>query len=1096
MGIREWERVFGNIDSLASSGVESRVLISGRPVSMKKIRRARRYHQAKNGPGKHSRVESGSLDQTTSNNNPSDVVIEIQDSNGQWSQYTTPVDKNANLSQHQPTSGTREQDSSILSPRFQSSTSSLVSNNSITAGAYEGSAQPMDFSFVGYEAQASHQVLGYELYADITFPGSDLMVPPENPTDLLQFPPATSHLENLPFEQFERDLILERLQLATCPSPMQESGLLCGIQKLAFTFATEAATVMTQANRKSYRENLRSAVRQLQTLHSILPGVRRGTTPPPINEVEFHRLLLYSCANGFVGLDGIPFEIFFRFFNRGSNATSLLSRLFQDNPSHIVRSLAENLFRAAIESGDHNTTRFFLSTGLVSVDDTIFIVDGEKYTPLERAAELQRLKVIKTLLQFDPDVNKTFFNKYYHLGIPIEGSLGRLILGICPKNRTKRNHKLFSPEYLEVVDLLIQAGAKIYGSSIHNALLRFARMDLAKKLLRRLVPSDHSAAFFTASLEDGANNMDWIVRELTDQETAEIITKILSDCEQVGCKQCLTQFSDEISRAISFSAKRGHIKVVRSSFQHAKSLAQILSGAIRSGNRTLIEFVFAQNPNVSQDFPADIDTYFQRGSRRSKHTTPLAEAIDARDIALIKRLEDEGALENLDFILSKTRISRFVCAITAAIRVGDIEYVKKLLLHHPEALVHELEEALYCALKYRRESVVRLLFDLGAGESEFSLIEAYKWGNKSVLAELMSNPSVIFSLEFTESLKLDDADMGMFNFFHQSGRLTRNTLSRCISIAIRWDDREMLNDLLGSGADAMDEQALGDAVNGHNDMLRMLLEHIPPTKMPIRSFGTEAVKATILQDPSNIEALELLLDCTAVDFRSTKYAHDFSPLGLAIKKDALRGYPDFPLTIKLLDMGCDVEQIVSFGRIQGVQVNKTPILIAIQTKNSSMVQFLLNRGADINKEATYGIKRTPLGAAAEQGSLDLVELLLQRGAKANDKPAERWGATALQCAAMSGNCNIAALLLDNGALLYDPPSAYNGRTPIQGAAEYGRVDMIQFLWNASHGLGFPAEDCRKAMELAKENGHMACKDLILKLAVMSGNIPMIEMGAC
>ncbi|KAI1771207.1 ankyrin [Hypoxylon cercidicola] len=1095
--VHEWEKVLETIDSLASRGVKSRVLVSDHIVPMNKVRRARRHCQANARLGKRRRVEEDSHDDAANNGSASDVVIEIQDSSGQWSQYTTPVDGDIAPNHHQTCSITQEQGNYVPSPRLQSFTPGLISDSWLTTDVNEG-VQSMDFSLVEYEIQEVPQpfvqygpyVDNTGLYADNIFPGLELAISPSHLTDLLPYPPATSHLNDLPFEQFERDLKLKRLQLAAFPSPTQEFGLLPGVQRLAFMFATDAATIMTQVNGKPFRENLEHAGIQLQTLHSILPRSQKGGPLQMTEEVELHRLLLYSSANGFMGLGGVPIETVFRFLSQKSNATSLLSRLFQHNPGHIGTSLAENLFHAAIESGDHNATRFFLQTGLVNVYKTFFIVNGEKYTPLERAAELQGLKVVKELLRFKPEVNKTFFNR--PVFIPIEGVLGFLIIGICPKDETKRNHSPFALEYLEVVELLIEAGAEIHASSICGALRRFARMDLAKKLLCRLPPSDHCKALYGLP-----SNCQLIAEEFTDEEATEAMAKILSDCEQTKCKRCLSLYSDELNDSIVMGAKRGHIKLVRSLFQHAKSPTEILSAAIRGGNHELVEFVLAQRPDISRAPAAPIAA--------GEYTTPLAEAIDAGDSALIKRLENEGALENLDG-------HRFVPAIAAASKVGNIDYARKLLLHHPKFHAKEIKKALLEAIKHRRERIVKLFLDVGAQLDYFSdtnlIIEAYKWGSQTVLDDLMStfpDFDISYSSRYVRLLESAVSDMGEFlQRFHQSGRLDRDCLTSCLQITVSRGDGEMLNYLLELGADPMNNSVLVNAVDGHNDMLRILLEHIPPTKMPIRSFGTRAVRKAIGQNPSNIEALELLLACSAVDFKlpivnyypgQIQQSEQSSPLGSAIQRDVTSGCSDFPLTRRLLDVGCDVDQIVNIRWADnGLRVNKTSILIAIQTKSKSIVQFLLSRGADVNKEAIHGIKRTPLQAAAEQGSLDLVELLLQHGANVNGKPAEYRGATALQCAAMSGNCNIAALLLENGALLYNSSSTFDGRSPIQGAAEHGRVDMIQFLWNASLGVGFPTEECRRAMELAEENGHMACRNLILELAVMSGNIPMVEMS--
>jgi hypothetical protein len=63
--------------------------------------------------------------------------------------------------------------------------------------------------------------------------------------------------------------------------------------------------------------------------------------------------------------------------------------------------------------------------------------------------------------------------------------------------------------------------------------------------------------------------------------------------------------------------------------------------------------------------------------------------------------------------------------------------------------------------------------------------------------------------------------------------------------------------------------------------------------------------------------------------------------------------------------------------------------------------------------------------------------------------------------------------------------------------------MIEFLWkNKSTGFGvagfgvagFDEKQCRRAMELAEDNGHNACRDLIAELsqASASTSVPAVE----
>jgi len=54
---------------------------------------------------------------------------------------------------------------------------------------------------------------------------------------------------------------------------------------------------------------------------------------------------------------------------------------------------------------------------------------------------------------------------------------------------------------------------------------------------------------------------------------------------------------------------------------------------------------------------------------------------------------------------------------------------------------------------------------------------------------------------------------------------------------------------------------------------------------------------------------------------------------------------------------------------------------------------------------------------------------------------------------------------------------------LEGAAENGRLDTITLLWNAVSSKRFvdDVKQCNRAMKLAKENGHIACRELIQQL---------------
>jgi ankyrin repeat protein len=96
------------------------------------------------------------------------------------------------------------------------------------------------------------------------------------------------------------------------------------------------------------------------------------------------------------------------------------------------------------------------------------------------------------------------------------------------------------------------------------------------------------------------------------------------------------------------------------------------------------------------------------------------------------------------------------------------------------------------------------------------------------------------------------------------------------------------------------------------------------------------------------------------------------------------------------------------------EIGWTPLLMASSGRNSkdgSVVRFLLEHGADINVQNQFG--RTPLHEASHYGVLEIVRLLLEHGADVEAKYND--GKTALQEAVERGHDEVVELLREHGA---------------------------------------------------------------------------------
>ncbi|RYP74904.1 hypothetical protein DL769_003910 [Monosporascus sp. CRB-8-3] len=452
--------------------------------------------------------------------------------------------------------------------------------------------------------------------------------------------------------------------------------------------------------------------------------------------------------------------------------------------------------------------------------------------------------------------------------------------------------------------------------------------------------------------------------------------------------------------------------------------SKVLSASIRGNSSDLIDLILEQNPNVAGD-AHNIDT--QRKYEKALLTTPLAEAILIKNLPLIRRLEEAGALQCLD------QGEQFDVALASAAKVGDTEYMRKLLALCPRARPSAVALALSYAVENNQTDIALELLDIDA--DPFMLIER---DYSEALIAAIKNRNARLVRAILNSDVLNNWSSGA------SGEAT-------IEAALQWGDQSIIRDLLAA---------------------------CPLVEFPSSLY----VEALEYEDRNAFESLLAL--------RKPSGRNLSDCLKIAIEKDdsSLGHTKDlgFPIINRLLDHGCDANSIVRYNEI----CFQTAILTAIEVGDKELVQFFIDRGADVHQAPNFSVKRSPLQRAAELGNLGIVKLLLKNEVDVNGAPAVRGGGTAVQLAAISGNCNVVAELLSHGALLHIPPSKVNGRWPIEGAAEHGRLTMIEFLWKVNENIfypdpcetGFEEKHCRRAMELAAENGHMVCRDLIAELS--------------
>lgn len=157
----------------------------------------------------------------------------------------------------------------------------------------------------------------------------------------------------------------------------------------------------------------------------------------------------------------------------------------------------------------------------------------------------------------------------------------------------------------------------------------------------------------------------------------------------------------------------------------------------------------------------------------------------------------------------------------------------------------------------------------------------------------------------------------------------------------------------------------------------------------------------------------------------------------------------------------------------GDRNGQTPLSLAAQNGHGTIVQLLLDKGANFEAESNSG--KTPLSGAAENGHEAIVQLLLDKGANFEAKDIS--GRTPLSLAAEKGHEDIVRLLIEKGADL--ETKIWSSYTPLLWAADEGHQDLVRLLLNK--GANFEAEDCdgQRPLLRAAERGHEAIVQLLL-----------------
>ncbi|KAI0103959.1 hypothetical protein GGR51DRAFT_561337 [Nemania sp. FL0031] len=754
------------------------------------------------------------------------------------------------------------------------------------------------------------------------------------------------------------------------------------------------------------------------------------------NEARFYGRLVASAINGFPDFRNVPGHGVLTLLGKNITTVFSLMQILKAETTPLTKSLAENLFTAALEHDNSSIIEFLLGTQLVDANDSICWFNLGRYTPLELASETGSLKSVELLIQRRVDVNKCFSGRRTAL---------RKLIESWPFSST------FDNSFLDLVDRFLKEGAIVCDDILDQALRR-----VDPRLAIRLV--EHVASQrLRESTAKKCNIARAIIRSCKKPD-AEKMLKILIEAWQKTDDNGM-RYGPDIIDILLFHGRHEKGGVFQFGVKDEEFEALGETEEAMPNHSTICVLGKSLTQAINKD---DQHSAAAILDHEPEFVGDIMSCCDVDDESCFKpAIALEAALDHgFDDIAWGIVASGINWADSSATSFLDVT-IRKRKLNLSRAII---ESSSFIA---HSEDLLYSILD-----------KAIELDSSSVIDSLP--PSALYNDGTSTQGYLEV--MGRMDLFW--GLLEVVGYQAGLRFAISRQNTELLDESITRGARLDDEIALEMVLGTYSSMARPFLERYRKAyPQGLSNFGRSQIEKILEKYSTASKSLDILFEFGIVDnIARIPQRLKHTPLTKALMW--LHGGTEdckYSLIKRLIDSGSELNNVSVGG--------ETLISLAIRFMASkSVVQLLIERGAEINKQARFGITFTPLQTAAERNNLEIVELLLENGADPNSPPAEFKGATALQFAAIHGNCQMAIMLMEYGAKLnVPPPKGPRGRWPLEGAAEAGRIDMIKLLWDTHNGP-FDDSQCRMAMRLAERNGHIGCRDFIQELMETSPSI--------
>ena len=173
-------------------------------------------------------------------------------------------------------------------------------------------------------------------------------------------------------------------------------------------------------------------------------------------------------------------------------------------------------------------------------------------------------------------------------------------------------------------------------------------------------------------------------------------------------------------------------------------------------------------------------------------------------------------------------------------------------------------------------------------------------------------------------------------------------------------------------------------------------------------------------------------------------------------------------------------EVIQFLLEKGADVNAkkifdyTPLMISINNSQTETARLLIEKGAEVN--AFTNIKETPLSFAIEKCNAQLVNLLIEKGADINIKT--KIEQKPLLIAATKGCEDVMAILNENGIDI-EQANETDSTTALMKAAKFGHYESVKFLLENGAQVDKKNRQGNSAIMFAVQNGHLDIMQLLL-----------------